>query len=64
MSDVQRFDIPSRPTRLEIFRAFREYLEKTTGKKLSPGWYADGPLEKPALHEDVPHLPLERRPPE
>ena len=64
MSEVQRFDIPSKPTRLEMFRAFRGYLEKTTGKRLSDGWYADGPEQKPELYKDQPHLLPERRPPE
>ncbi|NBT36000.1 MAG: hypothetical protein EBT03_10780 [Betaproteobacteria bacterium] len=64
MTDVQRFDIPSRPTRLEMFRAFRGYLEKTTGGGLDPAWYADGPEDKPELYKDQPHLLPERRPPE
>jgi hypothetical protein len=56
MTDIQRFDIPSKPTRIEMFRAFRTYLEKTTGKKLSPGWFADGPDAKPSLYEDQPEV--------
>jgi hypothetical protein len=56
MSEVQRFDIPSRSTRIEMFRAFRAYLEETTGKKLSPGWYADSIEERPMLYADQPHL--------
>jgi len=62
MSEVQRFDIPSKPTRLEMFRAFRGYLEKTIGGGLDPAWYADGPEDKPELYKDQPHLLPERRP--
>jgi hypothetical protein len=61
---IQRFDIPSKPTLIEMFRAFRTYLEKTTGEKLDPQWYADGPAEAPGLYRDQPHLLPERRPPE
>jgi hypothetical protein len=53
---IQRFDIPSKPTAIEMFRAFRAYLEKTTGKQLSPGWYADSIEERPGLYVDQPHL--------
>ena len=56
MTDIQRFDIPSKPTRIEMFRAFRTYLERTTGKKLSPGWYADSPDAKPSLYGDQPEV--------
>jgi len=56
MTDLLRFDIPSKPTRLELFRAFRGYLEKTTGGKLSDGWYADGPEDKPELYKDQPEV--------
>ena len=56
MSEIQRFDIPSKPTRIEMFRAFRTYLERTTGKKLSPGWYAVSPAEKPGLYGDQPEV--------
>ena len=56
MTDIQRFDIPSKPTRIEMFRAFRGYLEKTTGKKLATAWYADSPEEKPGLYEDQPEV--------
>jgi hypothetical protein len=56
MTDIQRFDNPSKPTRIEMFRAFRPYLEKATGKKLSTGWYADSPEEKPGLYEDQPEV--------
>lgn len=56
MTEIQRFDIPSKPTRIEMFRAFRTYLEKSTGKKLSTGWYADSPEEKPGLYEDQPEV--------
>ena len=53
---IVRFDIPSRPTAIEMFRAFRTYLEKTTGKQLSPGWYRDSPEDRPGLYKDQPHL--------
>jgi hypothetical protein len=56
MSEVQRFDIPSKPTRIEMYRAFRAYLERTTGEKLDPAWYADSPEETPELYKDQPHL--------
>jgi hypothetical protein len=55
----QRFDIPSKPTLIEMFRAFRGFLEKSfevKGKKLAPAWYADGPDERPELYVDQPHL--------
>jgi len=53
---IERFDIPSKPTLIEMFRAFRTYLEKTTGKTLSKGWYADSPEERPELYADQPHF--------
>jgi hypothetical protein len=56
MTDIPRLDIPSTPTRIEMFRAFRGYLEKTTGKKLATAWYADSPEEKPGLYEDQPEV--------
>ena len=59
MSEIQRFDIPSKPTRIEMFRAFRTYLEKACaakGETLSPAWYADSPDERPELYADQPHL--------
>ena len=56
MSSIQRFDIPSKPTLLEMFRAFRGYLEKTTGGGLDPAWYEDGPEQKPELYDDQPEL--------
>lgn len=33
---IERFDIPSKPTIIAMFRTFRTYLEKTTGGKLAP----------------------------
>jgi hypothetical protein len=59
MSEIQRFDIPSKPTRIEMFRAFRTYLERSfaaKGQKLAPAWYADSPEEKPGLYEDQPEV--------
>ena len=53
---IQRFDIPSKPTRIEMYRAFRTYLEKTLGEPLSKAWYADSPEERPELYADQPHL--------
>jgi hypothetical protein len=53
---IQRFDIPSKPTLIEMFRAFRTYLEKSTGGELSPGWYMDSPEARPGLYRDQPHL--------
>jgi hypothetical protein len=64
MTDTpQRFDIPSKPTLLEMFRAFRGYLEKTTGGGLDPAWYADSPEERPELYQDQPEVlaALERK---
>ena len=52
---VQRFDVPTKATLIEGFRAFRTYLEgaaKSQGKKLDPAWYADGPQERPELYKD------------
>ena len=54
----QRFDIPSKPTLIEMFRAFRGFLEKSfevKGRKLDPAWYADSPDERPGLSKDQPH---------
>lgn len=56
MTDIQRFDIPSKPTLIEMFRAFRGYLEKTTGGGLDKAWYADSPEEKPSLYKDQPEV--------
>lgn len=59
MSEVQRFFIPTKPTLIESFRAFREYLEKalaSKGEKLDPEWYRDSPDEAPELYKDQPHL--------
>jgi len=63
MSEVQRFDSPSKPTLLEMFRAFRGYLEKTTSGGLDPAWYEDGPEDKPELYKHQPEVlaALERK---
>ncbi|MEX0670841.1 MAG: DUF6717 family protein [Pirellulales bacterium] len=56
---VQRFDIPAKKTMIEMFRAFRGYLERTLeakGKKLDPAWYEDSPEQSPGLYKDQPHL--------
>ena len=56
---VQRFDIPSKPTIIEGFRAMRSYFEKVAeskGEKLDPAWYDDGPERRPYLYKDQPHL--------
>lgn len=57
--EIQRFDIPTKPTLIEIYRTFRGYLERTMaaqGKTLHPKWYEDGPEDAPELYEDQPHL--------
>lgn len=57
--DVQRFFVPTKPTLIEGFRAFRSYLEKVfeaKGQKLDPAWYDDGPEAVPHLYKDQPHL--------
>lgn len=57
--DVQRFFVPTKPTLIEGFRAFRAYLEKVAesrGEKLAPAWYSDGPEDRPGLYKDQPHL--------
>ncbi|MFM7207582.1 MAG: hypothetical protein ACKO4T_13040 [Planctomycetaceae bacterium] len=54
-----RFDIQSRATILDIYRAFRQYAEKVAaanGRTLAPAWYADGPKDRPELYKDQPHL--------
>lgn len=59
MSEVQRFFMPTKPTLIEVFHAFRAYLEKVVeanGEKLDPAWYADGPEDVPGLYKDQPHL--------
>jgi hypothetical protein len=56
---VQRFDIPSKPTIIEGFRAMRSYFEKVAaskGEKLDPAWYDDGPDRRPNLYKDQPEL--------
>lgn len=56
---IQRFDIPTKPTLIETYRAFRGYLEKTAaarGTSLDPAWYKDGPEDAPGLYADQPHL--------
>lgn len=56
---VERFDIPAKPTLIELYRAFRGYVERVAaaqGQTLEPGWYADSPDEKPGLYKDQPHL--------
>ncbi len=56
---VQPFDIPTQPTLIECFRAFRSYLEKVAesqGKTLAPEWYEDGPEQRPRLYQDQPEV--------
>lgn len=56
---VQRFDIPTKPSLIEGFRAFRSYLEKVAesqGKTLAPEWYDDGPEQRPGLYQDQPEV--------
>jgi hypothetical protein len=56
---VQRFDVPTKATLIETFRAFRSYLERVAaaeGKTLDPAWYQDGPGDRPGLYQDQPHL--------
>lgn len=59
MSSIERFDIPTKPTLIEGFRAFRSYLEKVAesqGKTLDKAWYEDGPERRPGLYKDQPEL--------
>lgn len=59
MTDIQRFDIPTKPTIIEGFRAFRSYLEKVAesqGKTLGRRWYEDSPAHAPCLYKDQPEL--------
>lgn len=60
MSDeVPRFYIPTQPTLIETFRAFRAHLEKMAaqrGEALDPAWYRDSPQDVPGLYKDQPHL--------
>ena len=54
---IQRFDIPSKPTIIEGFRAMRAAFEKAAaaeGKSLDPAWYDDGPEFLPHLWKDQP----------
>lgn len=58
MTQVQRFDIPTRgkATRWELFKAFREYARKVAesqGKALENGWY---PEKYPEEWADQPEL--------
>jgi hypothetical protein len=51
----QRFDIPSRATIIEGFRAMRDVLEaavQARGNQLDPAWYDDGPEACPWLWKD------------
>ena len=50
-----RFYVPTKPTLIEGFRAFRQRLEQTIGP-LSKEWYEDGPDQRPYLYKDQPHL--------
>ncbi|MBM4058182.1 MAG: hypothetical protein FJ275_08100 [Planctomycetes bacterium] len=50
-----RFYVPTKPTLIEGFRAFRTSLEGIAGP-LSKAWYEDGPDQKPHLYKDQPHL--------
>lgn len=59
MSDIQRFDVPTKDTLIEGFLAFRDYLEKAfaaKGQKLDPAWYDISPERVPHLYADQPHL--------
>lgn len=59
MSEVERFFIPTKPTLIEVFRAFRTYLERSfqaKGKALDPAWYDDGPESLPHLYKDQPEV--------
>lgn len=54
---IQRFDIRSKPTRIEMYRAFRVFLEKSftaKGETFTPAWCADSPEEAPELYKDNP----------
>lgn len=66
MEHLKRFFVPTKPTLIEGFRAFRSYLERlaeSQGKKLDPAWYKDGPEDRPGLYKDQPHLlPPSNRP--
>lgn len=56
---IDRFFVPTKPTLIEGFRAFRNYLEKVfeaKGEKLDPAWYDDGPEKVPHLYVDQPEL--------
>lgn len=56
---IERFFVPTKPTLIEGFRAFRAYLEKVAereGKTLDPAWYDDGPERLPHLYEDQPEV--------
>ena len=52
---VERFDVPTKGTMIEGFRAFRKYLEASVGP-LSKEWYEDSPEQRPKLYKDQPHL--------
>lgn len=47
--------VPTKPTLIEGFRAFRQRLEQTRGP-LSKEWYDDGPDRRPYLYKDQPHI--------
>lgn len=58
MTQVQRFDIPSKgkATPWELFKAFREYVRKVSesqGETLESGWY---PEKFPEEWADQPEL--------
>jgi hypothetical protein len=55
----ERFFVPTQPTLIETFRAYRSHLEKIAeakGATLDPAWYDDGPDTAPHLYKDQPHL--------
>lgn len=51
----ERFFVPTKPTLIEGFQAFRSCLEQMVGP-LAKEWYEDGPDQKPHLYKDQPHL--------
>lgn len=54
-----RFYVPTGPTIIETYRAFRTVMERmaaSRGEALDPACYRDSPGDRPELYSDQPQL--------
>ena len=59
-SPPDRVCIPGDLPLVDIFRAFRSWVEKhaaAEGKTLDPAWYRDSPEERPELYPELKKQP-------